>query len=1170
MEGSIAPDLLSLALGDSALLPTAEELSDMLATAELSLLLQEGSVPEDLLAMGWYLHGIASSKFAFESYGIERHRAAFRVSAHIFDLCLQQNDISDLEHLKFCFASQIGYLRSTLDPNALALYRREFPNGCDDYSIFPDFQYVSLACGVSFLGFGTGYLYSLTDRIAQQRESTEAEWGISLNSTFYGASIAVAAASRLLISYLNYGGEGLIEQAKQILRSCLTDEAFLEDDISRWVAAHLLNICDDLKNSSIWTVLPPNVPPIVRKAFVRGYPQILTLWPPQINLLNAGDEQNSLLSDAKRSFISSPTSAGKTLIAQIMVATHLANNTTSVCYVAPTRSLCREVHQDLQARLRFMNKTIVSGIAETENLSLFDFTLIPEVEIMTPERLSYLLRFDSDAVINRFGLFLFDEVHMIGEQKRGWILEQCLTIIHNYTKELANRIVLLSAVIGNRHHFVDWISLDNPPLTFHGDWRGPRRITSLWSTDPNWDEATNSYNNRAKSRKYYREVPLHGRLTIQTSHDGAFKSLTTSEVGKLTLRSRSGEFRTENEEDEKDTEKVSNRSTPTYQMLVPIISYLGNFGSVLIIEATKLATIRLASALAEQESLITTESIAQLTNLIQYSLGKDHPLPDLVKKGIAYHHGSLPLSIRGAIQDAVSKGDIKYIVATTTLTEGINLPVSSVVIASQGTYTGNGDYEEYITGSKLLNAIGRAGRATKETEGIVVLAVQEPSAEEFAKMKPTDDDLHIRSMLVHEVALTELVNAESQIRKREDSLFEIEAKEISDFLQFVWFVLSELDKRELPIIIQRFREIIADSFGWVQLEEEQKTHWLTISEFVLNQYLQTDTNSRKRWATSGTSLKSSRVLETLAHEFSGWLRELETEVSPIEVIISMLGGDRLSSVLELAEAPTKTIYNRRSRGRIALAIPTLNLLTDWLQGMSLPDMATKYLGEVPDIAFRYEQLGDYLNEYFETYLPWVAGIIANWANDILAEAGEDVAFIPAHLPSYIKYGVSTPSSLELMMRGLQSRTLAMIISRKYEEIDPSTSILDWLCSLSMSQWQGLFQASLPQMQDLLSVVQSKRTSIVGRLLNSDTVVIEVGNTNIFLERQIPEFRKTPDDDFSHIEIFASEQHIGTVDSYLCTEINHLLNNEYQMESFIYSEDGNVFLELKLVEPYSTA
>ena len=364
MERSIAPELLSLALGDQNVLPTAQELSRLLSEAELSLLLRSVSIPESLLATGWYLHGIASSKYALEAYGVERHRAAFRVSAHIFDLALQQNEISGFERLKLCFGSQIGYLRSTLDPNSLALYRREFADRLSSYSLFFEFQQVALACGISLLGFDTKQVYLLTDKIEQEQANAERDWGVSLDLTFYGAAANVASASRLLISYLNYGKETLLEQARQRLRTCLESEAFLEDDISRWVAAHLLNIIDDLQNSSIWTVLPPNVPASVRKAFARGRPQILTLWPPQIDLLGLANEHNPLSTDAKRSFISSPTSAGKTLIAQIMVATHLAENTTSVCYVAPTRSLCREVHNDMQVRLRFMGKGIVSGVAE--------------------------------------------------------------------------------------------------------------------------------------------------------------------------------------------------------------------------------------------------------------------------------------------------------------------------------------------------------------------------------------------------------------------------------------------------------------------------------------------------------------------------------------------------------------------------------------------------------------------------------------------------------------------------------------------------------------------------------------------------------------------------------------------------------------------------------------
>jgi len=43
-------------------------------------------------------------------------------------------------------------------------------------------------------------------------------------------------------------------------------------------------------------------------------------------------------------------------------------------------------------------------------------------------------------------------------------------------------------------------------------------------------------------------------------------------------------------------------------------------------------------------------------------------------KGVAYHHGSLPSDVRVAIEEAVAGGPLKFLVATTTMTEGVNLP----------------------------------------------------------------------------------------------------------------------------------------------------------------------------------------------------------------------------------------------------------------------------------------------------------------------------------------------------------------------------------------------------------------------------------------------------------------------------------------------------------------
>ena len=133
--------------------------------------------------------------------------------------------------------------------------------------------------------------------------------------------------------------------------------------------------------------------------------------------------------------------------------------------------------------------------------------------------------------------------------------------------------------------------------------------------------------------------------------------------------------------------------------------------------------MRLAEALAEFLGS-EADGVPWLTDLVQTRLGRDHPLVTCLRRGVAYHHGSLPDDVLAAIEDAVRDEDIKYVVATTTLTEGVNLPVRTVLISAQGTWGTGGQFEEFITGARLLMALGRAGRAAKETEGWVVLARQ--------------------------------------------------------------------------------------------------------------------------------------------------------------------------------------------------------------------------------------------------------------------------------------------------------------------------------------------------------------------------------------------------------------------------------------------------------------
>jgi len=367
MERALDPERIGIALGSHENLPSPEEVSRLLAEAELALLLHKPAVSEQLEAIGWYLHAVATSKYALRTYGIDRQRKAFQVAAHIFDLLLQIPQIDLIERLNYCFACQIAYLRSELNPNAIAIYGREFAEKSGDLDLLNNFQEVALSCGIGFLGFDISYIYRVTGNLQNQIRQLVTRWDIEdIFTTPFGSAAGVAIATRDLTTFFVYGHTSALERARATLQRAILAESSLEDQVSRWVAAHLLNLSYEIESSSVWTVLPPNVPNGVRRAFGMGQPKILTLWPPQLDLLKITEPgtDNPFSSSVKRLFLSTPTSGGKTLIAQLMVASHLATEGTSVCYVAPTRSLCHEVRNSLASRLRYVGSEVIDGLPE--------------------------------------------------------------------------------------------------------------------------------------------------------------------------------------------------------------------------------------------------------------------------------------------------------------------------------------------------------------------------------------------------------------------------------------------------------------------------------------------------------------------------------------------------------------------------------------------------------------------------------------------------------------------------------------------------------------------------------------------------------------------------------------------------------------------------------------
>lgn len=87
--------------------------------------------------------------------------------------------------------------------------------------------------------------------------------------------------------------------------------------------------------------------------------------------------------------------------------------------------------------------------------------------------------------------------------------------------------------------------------------------------------------------------------------------------------------------------------------------------------------LSLAEVLPDVESYTIDEAIE---NISQYLKPQYHLLKCL-KKGIIYHHGSVPDAIRGYVENLYKKDDaVKFVITSSTLLSGVNLPAEKLFI----------------------------------------------------------------------------------------------------------------------------------------------------------------------------------------------------------------------------------------------------------------------------------------------------------------------------------------------------------------------------------------------------------------------------------------------------------------------------------------------------------
>lgn len=146
-----------------------------------------------------------------------------------------------------------------------------------------------------------------------------------------------------------------------------------------------------------------------------------------------------------------------------------------------------------------------------------------------------------------------------------------------------------------------------------------------------------------------------------------------------------------------------------------LITRLGGNGQNIIYCPGKNKTIAYALEFAKDKKIKDNKELITLAKDIANEVHRDYYLADIIPKGVAYHIGYLPSTIKMRIEELYRQGLIETLFCTSTLMEGVNLPADNLFITDYKIGRGR------MSAIDFKNLIGRVGRIEYNLYGNVFL-----------------------------------------------------------------------------------------------------------------------------------------------------------------------------------------------------------------------------------------------------------------------------------------------------------------------------------------------------------------------------------------------------------------------------------------------------------------
>ncbi len=427
--------------------------------------------------------------------------------------------------------------------------------------------------------------------------------------------------------------------------------------------------------------------------------------------------------------------------------------------------------------------------------------------------------------------------------------------------------------------------------------------------------------------------------------------------------------------------------------------------------------------------------VESIGTLLTNEYGRDYPLARLLKKGVAVHHAGLSDDVRLMIEALAELGELRHIVATTTLAQGINFPISNVVLGSY-----QYPYGVTMPTEDFWNIAGRAGRINQGQPGVILLAAHDDEREVALRKYLTSATLDLNSVLISMV---------EEALKKYPTLDLAKLSFMGDWSSFVQFITHTYRMVGAEEFSIRVEQVLRGTLGFQELRNSKPAWADALVQSVRAYASQLAGKQISLVDSTGFSWESVRATlsrmsdngigdQLLGDElFSGRSATLRNAIGV------------LLKIPELREQLVDRLDATESQGDFLSRV-----VKDWVGGMQLGDIADNHFSTASDGQPRShtDALTHCCQRLFGSILPTVSwGLSALQTLAMARRSDDELSAYSQDVPSYVYYGVHTREAVALRLFGVP-RVAAIALARTRSDGRGTNELRQFLATSKPTDW----------------------------------------------------------------------------------------------------------------------